>query len=119
MKITTRLKLLSIKKGIRGDVATIVLRNVNSNDPYDIARWMKDVVNNGVLTSPIHGFYDRDEILSFHIRNQMDIELIMFQYRIDKNIIIKPMSEPAMKVEEACVAFEQTILYMMKQFKLG
>lgn len=85
MKLSTRLRLISMKGDIRGHVARIILNNVGEDGDIGIATWIRDVLNNGCPYSDIKGLKFHNEIQAFYDKNKMDIEMLVFLYETTKN----------------------------------
>lgn len=117
MKISTRLRLLSMKKGIKGEVASLILKNTKTEDPIEIARWMKDVANNGLAYSAVDGLQYGEDFRRFHKRHEQDIQIVMIAYRIQKGIIVRQSRHS--DVEEVCIAFDEALIEIMDTLKLG
>lgn len=80
MRISTRLRLISLKNNLKADVAKIVLNNVEDKSDKSIARWMRDVDLNGCAYMTIRGLTYHNEIQKFYKDNQRDIDLIVSAY---------------------------------------
>lgn len=111
MRISTKLRILSMKNGIRGNVAKIILNNVENGTDIEIARWIKDVVNNGCAYSNVKGLRYHLELEDFYKKNETDIELIVFLYETSPNTISEKVDEHHGK--RSWFAFEQMLAELM------
>ena len=102
---------MSLKHGLRGAVAKIILDNLDYEDDIIIGRWMRDVSLNGVAYSDVKGMRYHNELVDFYNKHSMDIEVLVWDYETGPNgpITINGSKESAY----AWYAFETTICHLM------
>ena len=117
MNISTRLRLLSTKNTLRGNVAQILLNNVDSTDNVEIVRYMKDIANNGCAYVMVKGMVYHNEIQNFYNRHIEEIDRMVWMYECNKeNTKIEIVSNA--KVSHAWWAFEMTVKTLMDIFHI-
>lgn len=107
MMIGTKLRLLSMKRGLLGEVAKIILSNVRHQDDNSFREWMKDVINNGCAYSSILRFQTNNELHNFYERNKNEIELKVWLHETENNQALEVIGDQ--NNVYAMFAFEKTI----------
>ena len=85
MRISSKLRLLSMRNNLQGEVAKIIFDNVDEDTNISIIRFMKDIVNNGCAYSYLKGLQYHKEMQDFYSRNKQDIDLAIFLYETSRN----------------------------------
>lgn len=102
--------MISMRKGIGGDVARVLIQNLPSKTDASISRLLRDISINGFLYSDLEGLKDHDDIQKFFDRNSDDI-LAMSDY-------LPVRHTPATDVEYGIAAFDLVVDELMTVLKI-